>query len=165
MAARQREGLFVERAGREVLVYDESANTAHALNPTAAVVFELCDGATSIDEMTRTVAERCGLPADAEIVRLALDELADAGLVTVDDAVRAGLSRRDLMRRLGIGAAAVAALPVVESVVAPAIAAAASAPAPTPSPTPGPTPFPTPLPTPLPTPAPTFSFPPPPTPV
>ena len=55
-----------------------STNEAHALNETAAIVFDLCDGTTSRATMVAEVARRTGLPADESIVELALTELADA---------------------------------------------------------------------------------------
>ena len=168
------DGLHAERVEGEMVVYDAAHTEVHALNESAAVVFDLCDGATSIDEMVVAVAERSGLPADEGIVRLALAELADAGLTEpVSETV--GLSRRSLIRRLSLTAVAVAALPVVETMVAPMPAAAlstqrpssttattssgvsptnTSAPSPSPSPAPVPSPSPSPSPSPLPTPSP-----------
>lgn len=125
MAARKMEGLVTERVGGELLVYDGTRSEAHALNDAAALVFELCDGATSRATMAAEVARRSALPADEEIVEYALAELADAGLVVVDEPPAPGLTRRALMRRLGLTVVTAAALPVVESIVAPSIAAAA----------------------------------------
>ncbi|MEE9414257.1 MAG: hypothetical protein V3V01_03160, partial [Acidimicrobiales bacterium] len=64
---------------------------------------------------------------------------------------RPGADRRALLIKLGIGSAAAAALPVVETIAAPTRAAAASLPNPTPVPTDFPTPQPTAFPTPMPT--------------
>jgi outer membrane biosynthesis protein TonB len=165
------EDLVVERTGNEMLVYNPADETAHALNAAAAAVFDACDAERSIDDITSLLVETLDTPVDDEIVALAIKDLTDAGLVTVEGPV-AGVSRRSLIVKLGAGAAAAAALPVVESITAPSPAAALSrrpnptptptkpphgTPSPTPGPTPAPTPGPTPAPTPGPTPAPTPS--------
>ena len=100
MAARQVEGLLIERPAGELLILKRSTNEAHALNETAAIVFDLCDGATSRAGMVAEVARRTGLPADDGIVELALRELADAGLITLDQTGPPDLSRRGLIRKL-----------------------------------------------------------------
>ena len=93
MTAQRVDGLLVERSGDELLVHRESTDEAHALNETAAIVFDLCDGATSQVEMAAEVARRTGLPADENIVDLALAELLDAGLVVIEDMRRPEISR------------------------------------------------------------------------
>ena len=51
MAARRVEGLQVERQADEILALKPGATRSHALNQTAAVVFDMCDGAHSKWEM------------------------------------------------------------------------------------------------------------------
>ena len=148
-------GLQVERTGDEWLVYNPSDDTAHAVNHVAGVVFEAVDGTRRIEELEAVVAKSVDTPVDHEIIALALADLVEAGLITIDAELPA-VSRRTLIGRLGAGAAAAAALPVVESIAAPSPAAAMSRrPAPSPRPTIKPTPSPTPKPTPGPTPGPT----------
>ena len=142
-------GVLVEVAGDEWVAYLQSSNTAHALNASAGALFNLIDGVRSVDDLASE------LGVDIEIVDLGLSELVEAGLVTVDGEVGV-TSRRDLLRKIGIGSAAAAALPVVETIVAPSRAAASSLPPrthpPTDFPTPSPTPWYTPAPYPQPTP-------------
>ena len=133
MAARQVEGLLVERPAGELLILKPATNEAHALNETAAIVFDLCDGRTTRTAMVAAVARRTGLPPDENIVDLALTELSDAGLITLDEGARTGLPRRALIRKLALPVAAVALLPVVETILMPTVASGAS---PTPSPPP-----------------------------
>lgn len=160
MGAKRVEGLLIERVDGELLVVRESSHEAHALNETAAIVFDLCDGSTSRASMTAEVSRRTGLPADESVVDLALTELVEAGLVVLDDEESPAITRRALIRRLALPAAAMALLPVVETVLVPSRAAGQSAPVPTPTPTPtAGTPTPTP-PSPSPTPSPTPSPPP-----
>lgn len=128
---RQIEGLLVDQIDHEVLVVNAATNEAHALNGASAVVFSLCDGSTTRAEMATRVAERTGLPADVEIVDLALTELVDAGLV--ERTAEAGLtSRRQMLHRLGLAAGAAAALPLVETITMRPAAAQGSSPPPPP---------------------------------
>ncbi len=148
MLAKRVQGVQVERAADEILAVKAGSPEAHALNQSAAVVFDLCDGTRSKPEMAAELQRRTGLPADEEIVDLALAELSDAGLVTMDEVEpRATATRRSLMRRFSLSAAAVAMLPIVETVLAPPASAQGPAPSPAPHFTPTPTPTPTPIPT------------------
>lgn len=119
MTARKIDGLLSERVGSELIVYNAKGNEAHALNDTAALVFDLCDGVTTREQMAHHIAQSSGLPADGEIVDYALAELRDAGLVDLDQPPPPGISRRTLLRRLGLTVMTAASLPVVEMVVAP----------------------------------------------
>ena len=146
MIARRVEGLVLERVEGELLVLRQSTDEVHALNETAAVVFELCDGATTRAAMAAEVARRTGLPADESIVDLALTELADAGLVILDDTERGDVTRRSLIRRLALPVAAVAMLPVVETVLMPSLSSGQPQLPPGPPPPPPPPPNPPPPP-------------------
>jgi hypothetical protein len=130
MAARQVEGLLIERPAGEMLVLKPSTNEAHALNETAATVFDLCDGTTSPAEMAAEVTRRTGLPADESIVQLALTELSDAGLIVLDESGGLALPRRALIRKLALPVAAIALLPVVETILMPTVASGQSGPPP-----------------------------------
>ena len=126
MTAKRVEGLLVERPAGELLVLKQSTNEAHALNETAAIVFDLCDGTTSCAAMVTEVARRTGLPADESIVDLALTELADAGLIVLEDVERPGFSRRALIRKLALPVAGIAMLPVVETILMPTVSSGQS---------------------------------------
>jgi hypothetical protein len=127
MAARRVEGLQFERVADEILAVKPDTLEAHALNQSAAAVFDLCDGKTSKSEIAAEIQRRTGLPADEEIVELALAELVDAGLVVVDEPEPPStISRRSLIRRLSLSAAAVMMLPVVETILVPPAAAQVS---------------------------------------
>ena len=94
MGAKRIEGLLIERLEGELLVVNEATQEAHALNETAAIVFELCDGETSRAAMAAEVARRTGLPADESVVALAVAELAEAGLVVPDEPAAEPITRR-----------------------------------------------------------------------
>jgi hypothetical protein len=140
MAARRVEGVQIERTADEILALKEGSLEAHAINLSAAAVYDLCDGKTSKSEMAAEIHRRTGLPADEEIVDLALSELVETGLVTLDDSESPSAgTRRALIRRLALSSTLAMMLPVVETVVVPSEVAAQS---PTPTPTPTPTPVP-----------------------
>ena len=127
MAARRVEGLQFERVADEILVVKPGTLEGHALNQSAAAVFDLCDGKASKADMAAAIQRRTGLPADEEIVDLALAELVDAGVIVLDGPESPStISRRSLVRRLSLSAAAVMMLPVVETILMPPAAAQAS---------------------------------------
>ena len=102
--------------GLGLLVYDPMTGAGHVLNPATAAVFELCDGRSSREQMADAIAESTGLPTDVDIVDLALVELAEAGLLG-EQTTSGPVSRRAVIGRLALGAAAVAMLPAVMSVI------------------------------------------------
>jgi hypothetical protein len=120
MRARRVDGVQIERTADEILVLKEGSLEAHALNQSAATVYDLCDGNTSKSEMAAEIHRRTGLPADEEIVDLALAELVDAGLVTLDDPQSGSAgTRRGLIRRLALSSTLSLMLPIVETIVVP----------------------------------------------
>jgi Coenzyme PQQ synthesis protein D (PqqD) len=127
MVAKRFDGLQIERASDEILALKPGAAQAYALNQTAAIVFDLCDGGHSKLEMATAIQHHTGLPADEKVVDLALDALVDAGLVAFDGAPpEVSISRRALIQRLSLSAATVALLPVVQPIMREPAAAASS---------------------------------------
>lgn len=118
--------LVVRELGEEVLVYDAGAHRAHCLNRAAALVWEQCDGETPVPVIAARVGERLSATIPEEVVWLALEGLAGAGLLSGGAARRASVrrvSRRSMLRRLGLAAAA---LPLITSIVSPTPAQAES---------------------------------------
>ncbi|MEO0493049.1 MAG: PqqD family protein [Actinomycetota bacterium] len=136
MAATRREGLIVQEVHDEVLVFHPERNEASALNQSAAIVFELCDGEHDVDEMRAALDDAGFGPASVDAVWLALDELAAADLIDLTIPPVEHMGRRELLKNLGVGAAAAAiALPVVETIGAPSASAQGSRPSTTVAPT------------------------------
>jgi hypothetical protein len=120
-------GIVVQALSDEVLLYDLERHKAHCLNHTAALVWKHCDGQTSVSEIARLLERETHTPIPEEVVCLALQQLGKAHLLAEQShAPRsvAKVSRREVMRRLGWGAAI--ALPLVTSIVAPTAVEAAS---------------------------------------
>lgn len=122
-------GLVVEEADDELLVYDQQHDLAHRLNRTSAVIFRHCDGTRSVEDLVAIVSEQVDEVADEDLVLIALDNLAEAGLLeehTARDPEETRLSRRRFIRRVGVVGSAALVLPVVHSIVAPTAAQAQS---------------------------------------
>jgi hypothetical protein len=114
--------LVVQAVGDQLLVYDLARHLAHSLNGVAAAVWRRCDGTRTVAELT-TALGAAGPPLPAAAVRYALAELGRARLLTAPVGP-AGVTRRDLLRRLGPAAA----VPLVLSLAAPTPATAQSPP-------------------------------------
>jgi hypothetical protein len=121
------EGLVVQELSGEMLVYDRERNKAHCLNSTAALVWEYCDGRTSVARIARTIEEKFNATVDEDVIWIAVEQLGKAHLLRERvnfPEHKAGLSRREVMKRIGV--AATVALPVVTSIIAPTAVAAAT---------------------------------------
>ncbi len=117
---------MVRELGEEVLVYDAEGHRAHCLNRTAALVWKHCDGKTPAAAIAAKVGEQMSCAISEEVVWLALEGLAESGLLVNVSARRpssAPVSRRGMMRRLGLAAAA---LPLITSIASPTAAQAQS---------------------------------------
>jgi hypothetical protein len=79
---RKVESLEVNEADDGLVVYDPERDHVHHLNPSAAVIFDLCDGSRSVEEIALVLADVYGLdtPPVTE-ARGGVDELAARGLI------------------------------------------------------------------------------------
>jgi hypothetical protein len=141
------ETVHVEQLGDELCLYDWQRKQVHALNPTAARVWQLCDGCTSPQQIAARLAAELNVAQAEELVWLTLSKLEQAHLLAeavVKPARRKLLPRREFLK-LGIAAAA---LPLIHSIVAPApVEAQSPTPTATATATTGPTATPTATPT------------------
>jgi hypothetical protein len=77
--------LEVNEADDGLVVYDPVHDMVHHLNPTAATIFELCDGRRDADAIAVILAEVYGLDAPPHDQALAgLTELAHRNLIHWD---------------------------------------------------------------------------------
>ena len=132
----RRGGLVVRDLPGETVVYDRDSHQAHCLNRTAALVFRNADGRRTVGDLARLLAAATGARVDHDVVRATLDRLREASLLETgaDDpgpavvapagTAPADGSRREMLRRVGLGAAAL--LPVVTSILVPTPAEAAN---------------------------------------
>jgi len=119
--------LVVTETRDQVLVYDTVVHHIHTLNLTSAAVWRLCDGQHDANDLARLASAELGIRIDEAMVRLALTQLDDAGLLEEPlpaDTRMSGLSRRSFMKRSAVVGAV--AVPAIVSITAPMAASAQS---------------------------------------
>lgn len=123
----RKKGLVVQELSGEVLVFDRERNKAHCLNQTAALVWNHCDGKTSVEQIARAIEKEIKAPVAEDVIWLGVDQLSKTHLLQERAKVpedRSGISRREVMKRIGLATAV--ALPAVTSIVAPRAVQAAT---------------------------------------
>lgn len=125
----RREGLLIEEVDDELIIYDQQRHRAHLLNPTAALVWKHCDGATTSAQLCALLRRKLNLAADEDLLELALDRLARAHLL-LDREARPPharkVSRRAVLQKLRLAGKLALLLPVVATITAPTPLMAAS---------------------------------------
>ena len=114
------ERLIVDDLADEVLVYDLDRHKAHCLNQTAALVWRACDGKTTSVEIGKRLTRKFQTPFNEQLVWLALRQLDRLHLLEQSVPLPprlVGISRREMIRDLGVAAAV--AVPVVTSIISP----------------------------------------------
>ncbi|MFZ5916045.1 MAG: PqqD family peptide modification chaperone [Chloroflexota bacterium] len=119
---KQSKTIHVEMLNDELCLYDWQRKEVHALNPTAATVWQLCDGQTSPQQMAGQLKGDLNAEQAEALVWASLEQLREAHLLESEIARPDGrpiLTRRQALKVLGGAAAGAALLPVVSSIVAP----------------------------------------------
>lgn len=129
MPQSRNEQLVIQEMADETLVYDLDRHKAHCLNKAASVVWSHCDGTTTVSEMADILHRDLNIPADEEVVWLAISQLGKAKLL--DGPAQKPFTgtipaRREVMKRMGLIGAAAMLLPVITSIVAPTAVSAAT---------------------------------------
>ena len=122
----RRERLFVQDVGDELVIYDQNNRKTHRLNPTAALVWQTCDGQKVVAEIAAAIQPSLGRAVDEELVRIAVGQLESAKLLEcgIGDSPA---EVRDRRRAFLLKAGAVSLLmPVVATLPRPSLAAALS---------------------------------------
>jgi hypothetical protein len=115
----RRQGIITKEVDGELLIYDLDRDKAHCLNLTAALVWKNSDGLRSIRELSRVVSRELNTTIHDAVIQLAIKQLdRDHLLETSNAAIQLppDLSRRAVMRRLGVAAVL---LPLITSISAP----------------------------------------------
>ena len=128
----RKEHLVIKDVDDEVLVYDLERDKAHCLNSLAADLWRLCDGKTTTEGLVASFEKETGRRIDESFIWFGLEDLRRSHLLNDDlvwpehrvAAKRLGISRREAVRRIGLGA--VIALPLVISITAPTAAQTSS---------------------------------------
>src|SRR5260221_4580186 len=108
MIPRKSGTVHCETLNDEVCLYQWTRKEVHALNPAAARIWQMCDGRATVQEIAgRLSAELAVTNADG-LVWLAIADFKEKGLIEGDLTIPADrpLSRRQLITRLGVTAAA-----------------------------------------------------------
>lgn len=124
----RKDALVVQEANGELLIYDLIAHKAYCLNETSTLIWGLCDGRSSISDISRSVSKKLKSTVDEGLIWLALEQLKKEKLIENDIIPPTGyeaMSRRAVIKKVGL--ASLIALPVVSALVAPAAIQAASA--------------------------------------
>ncbi len=116
----RRENLVVQEVKDEILIYDLSESKAFCLNNTSALVWQACDGNKTAGEISESISRKLKSDVSEDIVWLALEQLKKENLLENKSEITGkftGVSRRDAIRKIGLGSAI--ALPIVASLVVP----------------------------------------------
>lgn len=121
--------LLDQEIGDELIVYDRDTEKVHSLNSTSALVWRHCDGETSVADLAVLLHRELDLPADEDLVWLALRNLNRARLLVAPfERPGTGIrpTRRQVIQKLGLAGGLALLLPVVTSITAPTPAMAQS---------------------------------------
>ncbi|MCB1026037.1 MAG: PqqD family protein [Acidobacteria bacterium] len=108
------ENIIQRQIDDEILLYDLESNKAFSLNKTASTVYRYCDGRSKMEEVVKKEDLKF------ETIMLALHHLNQENLIESSAEFESGfegLSRRQIVKTMGIGS--IAALPLISAVVAP----------------------------------------------
>lgn len=110
-------GLLVQQVGDQLVAYDQSGQRLHVLNRTAAATWRHCNGLHDIRELAELVGRELGIPADEQLIELALQQLDDARLLEerVEAAGGENVASRREMLRWAAAAAVGVFLPTITS--------------------------------------------------
>jgi hypothetical protein len=104
-------------------VYDITREQAHALDRVTGLVWGYCDGETPVAQMAEKLESELGEPVTPDRVWQVIAQLAEKNLLQEEAESKPNtMSRRDLMKKVGIAATAVA----ITSIMVPATAAHAA---------------------------------------
>ena len=123
----RKDNIVVQEFDNELLIYDLRANKALCLNQTSAKIWSKCNGRKSIATIKEELERETRSVVTDELVWLALDQLNKQNLIEEEKEIPSsfkGLSRREVIRRIGIGS--MVALPIITAMIAPLPAYAAS---------------------------------------
>jgi hypothetical protein len=123
----RQQDIVVQELKGEVLIYDLKTNKAFCLNETSALVWQLCDGNNSINQISQALSKKLNSPASENLVWLAIDQLKKENLIENSDelvSVFTGVTRREAIRKVGLGT--MIAIPFISSLIAPTAAMAQS---------------------------------------
>lgn len=118
--------LIIMPVDDELLIYDQTQDKGHSLNPTAAFVFQHCDGKTAPTDLAAKLENQFNVDHGEELVNMTLARLQKANLLQGAVHVSKTISRRDMLSLASRAGMAAALLPIISSIAAPTPAHAMS---------------------------------------
>lgn len=119
--------VLVQELEKELLLYDLERNKAFCLNETSLIIWNLCDGQNTVEDIRRQVSLQLKTQVPEEIIWLALHDLKNEKLLSNSQEFKInfnGLTRREVIKKIGF--TTIAALPLISTVISPTAAAAQS---------------------------------------
>lgn len=119
--------VLVQELEKELLLYDLSRDKVFCLNETSMLIWNLCNGERSIEDIRREVSRQLNSEVNEELIWLALDKLKTEQLLSNHQEIEIkfnALSRREVIKKVGLSS--MATLPLILTIVSPNAAAAQS---------------------------------------
>jgi hypothetical protein len=76
--------ITLQDIGNEVVLYSATADAVHVLNPTAKLIWELCDGQHTLANIEQVLRANFAIPPDQDVmadIRQTLETFAAKGLL------------------------------------------------------------------------------------
>lgn len=64
----RKSGFKVESIGNELVLYNSHQKAVHVLNTTAQVIWELCDGSHTLEEIEQEIKKRFAVPEGYDLI-------------------------------------------------------------------------------------------------
>lgn len=119
--------VLVQELEKELLLYDLDRNKAFCLNETSLMVWNLCDGENTVEDIRHKVSIQLKTNIPEEIIWLTLEGLKNEKLLNNHKEITInfkGLNRREIIKKVGFST--LIALPLISTIVSPNAAAAQS---------------------------------------
>ena len=83
----QKSNLIIKDLGDEFLIYSAEHKELHVINPTARLIWDMCDGNHTINDIKTEIQTRFAIPPDRDIIsdiHSTLDTFCKKGLIEID---------------------------------------------------------------------------------
>lgn len=80
----RKQDIFIQDIGREALLYSVRGKAFHVLNPTARLIWELCDGNHTVEDIEQAIRENFSMANEYDIsgdIRRTLKFFSNKGLI------------------------------------------------------------------------------------
>jgi hypothetical protein len=80
----QRPNIMANDLGEQMALYSVEGKAVHVLNPTAHLIWDLCDGEHSLEDIEAAIRSSFNVPEDRDVqadIRRTIKELSDKGLL------------------------------------------------------------------------------------